>query len=147
MQILSAVLFLILMLAGASAQGEQQYIAECKTKNIWDAGFILHFSLNSYRASQPPQIEAEVFKLVPLWRRVLAFSGNLTQTGPGETGGCVFSLTDYPESPSVRIDFHVDTPNPTIKLIVLDKTPQEKYGEIECDPKLVDLLTKYCQTP
>lgn len=147
MQILSAILFVILSLVGVSARGEQQYIAECKTKNIWDAGFILHFSLNSYRASQPPRIEAEVFKLIPLWRRALAFSGNLLQTGPGETDGCVFSLADNPESPSVRIDFQVDRPNPSIKLTLLDKTPQEKYGEMECDPKLVDLLTKYCQTP
>src|SRR4051794_32256263 len=85
------------------------HAAECKSKNVWDAGYVLGFDLSSYPGATEPRILARVFEIVPLWRRELVYQGRLAQIGPGYTGLCEFDLIDRAAEPTARIAFKVDT--------------------------------------
>jgi hypothetical protein len=120
---------------------ENPDLPECKSKDVWDAGFVLRFDLRSKAGDETAQVKTQIYQLVPLWSRRLEFEGELSQI---ETGACEFSLIDYLQTPTVELRFKISPAAQEIEIEALHGVKPEKWTKLECQPALIERLAHSC---
>ncbi|MGZ5546018.1 MAG: hypothetical protein ACXWIU_15230 [Limisphaerales bacterium] len=138
------ILVLVFQVPNLYAFEGNQEIAECKSKNVWDAGFVLQFDLNAHAGDETAQIPSKIFQLVPLWKQQLEFSGSLVPVPSLSREGCEVFLTDDLVAPTVEVRFKISSGAQDIELVELHGVKPEKWTTLECQPALIERLTREC---
>jgi hypothetical protein len=136
--------FLTATLIGRKAYGNTPDIVECVSKDVWDAGFVLRFDLNSYKPEPNRQILGDLYEIETLWTLTRKYLGPLDMSRVVDETGCHIGLTGQdPSSPS-EVTFHISEATPEAEVVQLQGKRPEKFAQLNCNPKLIERLKLYC---
>jgi hypothetical protein len=140
------ILLLTLVLASYSpalfAFENPQELVECKTLDVWDAGYLLRFDLGAHAGNESGQIPTEIYQLVPLWQRRPEFIGPLLLTKNPEA--CEFFMADNTAATTVILSFKLSANAQHIEILQLHGMKPQKYTKLECQPALIERLMREC---
>ena len=118
---------------------------ECRSADVYDAGYVLRFNLESYTPGPNHHIQVKIFESVPLWNLREVYSGNLFQLKSNDRSRCEFLLSDgLNENGNVQIYFRRDGARVAADMIRLNGIPPARFSRLICDATLTDKLFSVC---
>jgi hypothetical protein len=122
---------------------ENRAVVECVSKDVWDAGFILRFDLESCEPGPVQEMTSDLYEIVKMWTPERVFLGSLILV---HLSNGAFKLVDQVDEPSVDINFDISSETPKVELLKLNGIAPTQFSELSCDPALITKLSSRCRS-